>query len=421
MKLTIKSIKQQAYEVEVTSQDILVKELKKEIEARHGFESSTLKLLYKGTLLDDAKTLKDYNIAENEVLVMMNMKAKPINVPKEEEKKAEQLTDTKLTSSTTTNKPSTTVKPEKDYTAQIKQLSEMGFSAEESKNSIKAARGNVELAIEFLYNGIPDNLPNEEELVQGGEEGGNSPDKLLKTFASVIKVACQGNPGNLSTIMGAMEQSQPELVALIRQNEEQFRNLISQPVTEEDMRTFQTFTQQGRQGGQGIPGGQGGQGGQGAGRTAGSTSQSTGGTSGQQQAGRGQIKLTKEEFEAINRLKVFGFSEIDCVQAYFAFDKNEEQALNFLFDNKQQEEFSNLNIQNQGQNQNQSSTNQSTTNQVINQTDVAQNKNVSETTSSNIQGSNVEVKNDLNVNQENLGNIEQNIKKDEDKKNEENK
>ena len=413
MKLTIKSIKQQAYEVEVTSQEILVKDLKKEIETRHGFESSTLKLLYKGTLLDDSKTLKDYNITENEVLVMMNMKAKPINVPKEEEKKAEQQPIDPKTTSNQSNKPLTTVKPEKDFTAQIKQLSEMGFAEEESKNAIKAARGNVELAIEFLYNGIPDNLPGEEEPAYGGgEEGGNSPDKLLKTFASVIKVACQGNPGNLSTIMGAMEQSQPELVALIRQNEEQFRNLISQPVTEEDMRTFQTFTQQGRQGGLSGQGGQGGQGG----RTGGSTSQTTGGNSGssQQQAGRGQIKLSKEEFEVINRLKAFGFSEIDCVQAYFAFDKNEEQALNFLFDNKQQEEFSNLDIQNQNQTQNQ---NQSTTNQQSNEI-----KNVTETTTTtNVQNSNVDLKNEPSQNQANIGNIEQNIKKEEDKKDDDNK
>src|SRR5690242_7959771 len=127
MKLTVKSIKQQAYEVDVAPEST-VKQLKQEVEAKHGFDHTTLKLLYKGTLLDDAKFLKDYNINEGEVLVMMNMKAKPVNVPKEEEKKEETSssqtkTETKPTGTTTTtttqqNKP----KQEKDYTAQLKQL-----------------------------------------------------------------------------------------------------------------------------------------------------------------------------------------------------------------------------------------------------------------------------------------------------------
>ena len=55
---------------------------------------------------------------------------------------------------------------------------------------------------------------------------------------------------------------------------------------------------------------------------------------GSQQGAREQIKPTKDEFDIINKLKQFGFSEIDCVQAYFAFYKNEELALNFLIDNK---------------------------------------------------------------------------------------
>ena len=401
MKLTIKSIKQIAYEVEVAN-DSSVKDLKKEIESKHGFDHSTLKLLFKGQLLDDLKTLKDYSINENEVLVMMNMKAKPVNVPKEEEKKQDKVPENKITSTTTNTNTSTqqqpnkplvsTAKPEKDYTAQIKQLSEMGFSGEEAKHAIKAARGNVEIAIEFLYNGIPDDLP-EQELQ--GEESLNSPDKLLKSIASVIKVACQGNPGNLTSMMAGLEQTQPELVNLIRQNEEQFRTLISQPINEEDIRTFQTFTQQGRQSqqGQNVSGG----------RTGVGSSQQGGSSqhgASQQEGGRGQIKLTKEEFDVINRLKQFGFSEIDCVQAYFAFDKNEELALNFLFDNKQQEDFSLLNIL---QNQIQSNINQQP----------AKNDNVTDTSKST----------NPNVNQ---GTIEQNIKKEEEnnpesKKDEDNK
>ncbi|KAJ2790646.1 UV excision repair protein rad23 [Coemansia guatemalensis] len=44
------------------------------------------------------------------------------------------------------------------------------------------------------------------------------------------------------------------------------------------------------------------------------------------------IQVTAEEKAAIDRLQELGFSREDVIQAYFACDKNEENAANFLFD-----------------------------------------------------------------------------------------
>lgn len=46
----------------------------------------------------------------------------------------------------------------------------------------------------------------------------------------------------------------------------------------------------------------------------------------------GTIRLTREEAEAVRRLMGLGFSQQAALQAYMAFDKNEQLAANFLFE-----------------------------------------------------------------------------------------
>jgi len=51
-----------------------------------------------------------------------------------------------------------------------------------------------------------------------------------------------------------------------------------------------------------------------------------------------QIPVTEEERDAIERLVRLGFTQDQAVQAYFACDKNEELAANFLFDQPDDDE-----------------------------------------------------------------------------------
>ena len=52
----------------------------------------------------------------------------------------------------------------------------------------------------------------------------------------------------------------------------------------------------------------------------------------QQQNPPGTIQVSAEEMEAIDRLTQLGFPKARAAEAYFACDKNEEMAANFLFE-----------------------------------------------------------------------------------------
>ena len=237
MKLIIKNLKQVPHEVEVSSDEITVKELKKEIEKVHGFDSDNLKLLYNGVILDDTKTLKSYEIKNEYVIIMMNTKAKVQNVSKSEEKK-EEIPSAKTEPKQEEQKPK---QEEPDYKEQINNLADMGYPRTEAEAAVKAARGNIVLAVEFLTNGIPANLPNipHESVPENGQSGQNE----LSNIASIIKVLCYNRPESLSSILLTIKNSDPELFERIKKNEAEFKNLLQGAPTDNDLLNFQRFSQ----------------------------------------------------------------------------------------------------------------------------------------------------------------------------------
>jgi uncharacterized ubiquitin-like protein YukD len=90
MKIVLQSLKQIKYEVELADESSVL-DLKKQIELKHGFEHSVLKLLHKGKILEDQKLLSDYPLNDGTPLIIMNVKAKATNITlpnkTEEEKK----------------------------------------------------------------------------------------------------------------------------------------------------------------------------------------------------------------------------------------------------------------------------------------------------------------------------------------------
>lgn len=419
MKIIIKSLKQVAYELELNSDDLSIKDLKSEIEKKHGFEAESIKILFKGSMLDDKKQIKDYKIAEGDTLTMMSSKVKPQNLNKNPESKIkEESKENKLnannndnnnknddnnknkdistiqkSTSTTQNLVSGLInslnsskQPEKDYSSEAQQLVEMGFNFPEALSAVKAAKGNLDRAVDYLYNGIPENqqgqnlqniplieefLDPEEAEYEEGEEGDYNneipltfevdPHMLdsldlkdpnsLKTIASFVKVLISEDPSSLQNLLEDIEETNPEIIEFIKEHEDEFKQLISVPLEDEDLKKF-------------LP----------IGNTAESSNANTNNNNAENNDNNKNIKenqvinenkenknaenaennqetqmqghnagfdvvglksgFTQEEKESVERLKVLGFSEEEVCQAFLVCEKNEMMTANFLLENK---------------------------------------------------------------------------------------
>ena len=314
MKLILKNLKQVQYNVEVESEKVTVKDLKNEIEKNHGFDSSLIKLLHNGKVLEDAKTLEEYQIKEENVIIMMNTKPKakpnpnpqPTEAPKASEPKKEEP-------------PKVEEKPKTDFSQQISSLVDMGYDREKVEKALNASKGNIDLALEYLNSGnIPEAQPNQPSQPSTGTTS-NLPLELRRN-ASLMKIACHDEPEKIFAILNTLKQRNPALLNKIKEHEEEFKNLLVSPITQEDIDTFKLLQEDLR---------------------------------GMSQGGRVEIRLTPEEAEAVKRLKELGdFSQNEVLQAYLACDKNEELAANYLFEQKmrdEEEEYQQNNNNNQGQ------------------------------------------------------------------------
>ena len=318
MKLKLKNLKQQEFDIEIESDKKTIKDLKLEIEKANGFDANLIKLLHSGQILDDVKTLEDYKIKEGNVIIMMATKKKQVEQPPQPvpnpnpQPNSQPNPQPQEQPKTNENKP--------DYSDKVNSLVDMGYEKEKAEKAIAAAQGSIDLAVEFLNSGnIPEPGANtgNVNIPSSGSSNSNLPDELKKN-ASIIKILCMNNPEKITSLLNIFKERHPNLINLIKLHEAEFKNLLVSPISQEDINNFQEIQQELR-------------------RPQGPS-----------------IRLTKEESDAVKRLQELGFSQAEAVQAYIACDKNEEMAANFLFEQKmREEEEENRNNPNQGQGQGQ--------------------------------------------------------------------
>lgn len=354
MKLTLKTLKQVVYHLELTDDSVSIENVKKMIEEEHKFDSKGIKLLFNGVILNDSSLLKDYKINDNSTIIMMTSKVITKNTDKKDFIKEEKKEEEHLK-----NLPSKEVKNKinklPDYSDQTNQLKEMGFRLEEVKAAIHASQGSIPIAIEYLYNGIPPNLNQGIENLDDFNDDDNNgnlqivededgeemevfnPEILenvnlqdpnaLKNIVSVIKVLIKNDTSSIPMLLEDVSEINPEIIDFIRERESEFKELMSKPITEEDNKFFRTLVNI---------------------QHPGENDQENNVeidnqleqllnnqlSNYQEDINIDDVELNDEDLININKLVELGFDEKDAKYAYITCDKNVVDAENLLYQEK---------------------------------------------------------------------------------------
>jgi UV excision repair protein RAD23 len=122
-----------------------------------------------------------------------------------------------------------------------------------------------------------------------------------------IRAMVQGNPQILQPMLAELQRQNPQLYALINGNQEEFLALLNEPAPADALQNLAAGLE-GMEGLEGLAGGM------------------EGGDDGN------QIEISEEDNAAIERLAALGFPFEHAAEAFFACEKNEEMAANYLFD-----------------------------------------------------------------------------------------
>ncbi|EPS71284.1 hypothetical protein M569_03474, partial [Genlisea aurea] len=382
MKIFVKTLKGTHFEIEVKPEDT-VSDVKTIIETAQGeYPAAQQMLIHQGKVLKDATTLEENNVAEKSFVVIMLTKNKATSgegsttsssaTAKVPQGSGSAPTATPVQESETPHPPTpacdltvlwlflasplqpiTEQRPSSDVYSQaasnlvagnnlegtIQQILDMGggtWDRDSVVRALRAAFNNPERAVEYLYSGIPESaelppapgsgagqqaaaaaappqaqppvpipsagpnanplnlfpqgLPNLGSNVGGGA---NTLEFLRNTPQfQALRAMVQANPQILQPMLQELGKQNPQLVRLIQDHQADFLRLINEPV----------------EGGEGDL----------LGQLAGGMPQA--------------VTVTPEEREAIERLEAMGFDRALVLEVYFACNKNEELAANYLLD-----------------------------------------------------------------------------------------
>ncbi|KAJ5693401.1 UV excision repair protein rhp23 [Penicillium macrosclerotiorum] len=378
MKLTFKDLKQEKFVIEVEPSETVRQVKEKIAQEKEEYAADRMKVIYSGKILQDDKTVESYNIQEKDFLVCL-----PAKQPKASSSAASSAPSTPAARAPASTPaapapaapaPAARSNPAVPATPSpagagatqsgdaaafgdpsalamgaaaegaMTQMEAMGFERPMVERAMRAAFFNPDRAIDYLLNGIPESVQQEQQQRQqqqeqqqqgaslgqtaaatGGSTGGGEPYNMFEAAAQAgdggrgarsagtggadaasldflrsnphfqqLRQLVQQQPTMLEPILQQVAQGNPQIAQLISQNSEAFLQLLGEDIGDEDEESL-------------PPGAQ-------------------------------VLSVTEEERDAIERLCRLGFPRDSVIQAYFACDKNEELAANFLFDQPDDDE-----------------------------------------------------------------------------------
>lgn len=340
MKITIKTLKQEAFHIEVDVEKDTVRSLKEKFfQESKDYPVERQRLIYLGKIMEDDDPLSQYNLDDKKFVVVMNKKpatapAEPASAAPtaaaaatakstESAAAAAPAAATSAASSTAAadkpkeeDKPKEDKKPEEppqdDIQIKIQRITEMGYSEEEARIALEICDNNPDRAVEYLLSEIAtSSMPSagggggSGGLLSSGAGAGSgllgaSQESRLAflrehpTFLE-MKRLLQEDPSLLPQLLQKIQSSNPDLMRIISENQVEFLALINE-------------------GADGGPDGRSG----GVPRELETT------------AAAMVDSLTQSDMDAIDRLKALGYPEHLVIQAYIACERNEYQAAEFL-------------------------------------------------------------------------------------------
>ncbi|CAB0028533.1 unnamed protein product [Trichogramma brassicae] len=209
-----------------------------------------------------------------------------------------------------TNQPESALLVGDDYNTMVNNIMDMGYERDQVEQALRASFNNPDRAVEYLLTGIPPQIfadPPEDPAAPADApaadtlQEGQDPLAFLRSQPQFhqMRGVIQQNPQLLNPVLQQIGQTNPALLQLISQNQEAFVRMLNEAPSGAEAASG------GGTGGSNITAGSG--------------------------TGSGAlINITPQDKEAIERLKALGFPEDLVVQAYFACEKNENLAANFL-------------------------------------------------------------------------------------------
>jgi UV excision repair protein RAD23 len=370
MKIFVKTLKGTHFEIDVKSEDT-VADVKKAIETSQGenvYPAAQQMLIHQWKVLKDDTTLDENKVAENSFVVIMLSKsnkpsssgatpaptsqAQPAPPASSQPSTVSQAPAPAVTSVQTSPEPAAATSPlassETDVYGQaasnlvggstleatVQQILDMGggsWDRDTVVRALRAAFNNPERAVDYLYSGIPEqaevpaaaraqvsepaaSLPGLAQQPAAPTTGPNAnpldlfPQGLPNMDSNAnpgtldflrnsqqfqtLRAMVQANPQILQPMLQELGKQNPQLIRLIQEHQADFIRLINEPIEGEG-----NLLNQG---------------------AVGEMPQT--------------VTVTPEESEAIERLEALGFDRALVLEVFFACNKNEELAANYLLD-----------------------------------------------------------------------------------------